>query len=145
MKSKLTHANKVWCGIAAIATAQIVAQFSEAGVSSEHSRPPASPFTEFDAPLAGTAAGLGTYPLANNDEGSVVGYYIDANSVFYVFLRQPDGKLITLDAPGAGHTLGSFQGTDPNAINDVGAITGNVEDSTGLYHGFIRRPDGAYV
>ena len=81
MKTKLTYASKVWCGIAAIAAAQIVTPASEAGVSSDHSRPPASPFTEFDAPLAGKAAGLGTYPLANNSEGSVVGYYIDANSV----------------------------------------------------------------
>src|SRR5271156_273378 len=113
MKAKVTNASRVWCGIGAIAAAQIVAQTSEAGISADHCpRPPASPFTEFDAPLAGTAAGLGTYPLANNSEGSVVGYYIDANSVFYGFLRQPDGKLITFDAPGAGHTPGTFEGTD---------------------------------
>jgi hypothetical protein len=71
-------------------------------------------------------------------------YYIDANSVFYGFLRTPDGKLTTLKAPSSGTTVGSFQGTDANAINDFGEITGNVEDDNDLYHGFLYRPDGHY-
>lgn len=103
-----------------------------------------SRYIEFVAKKGGTTAGLGTFPLANNAEGAVVGYYIDPDSVLYGFLRTPDGTITTLKAPGSGTTKGSFQGTDANAINDAGVITGNVEDDSNLYHGFVRWPDGHY-
>jgi hypothetical protein len=99
---------------------------------------------EFDPPGTHAAAGYGSQALANNDEGAVIGYYVDANAVYHGFLRAKDGKIITLDAPGAGSAVGQGQGTVPYSINDVGVIAGNVEDANDLYHGFVRRPDGKY-
>jgi hypothetical protein len=49
----------------------------------------------FDAPNAGAASVpecapfCGTQPLANNDEGAIVGTYTDANVVPHGFLRTP--------------------------------------------------------
>jgi len=99
---------------------------------------------EFDPPGTYKAPGYGSLALANNDEGAVIGYYVDANVVYHGFLRAPNGKIITLDAPGAGSSVGQSQGTVPYSINDLGAIAGNVEDGNDLYHGFVRLPDGKY-
>lgn len=99
---------------------------------------------EFDAPLAGTAPGLGTQPLANSDLGVVVGGYEDANTVFHGFLRIPDGHLTSFDAPKAGSVAGANQGTVAYSINDLGVIAGAVVDSNTLAHGFVRFPGGSY-
>src|SRR5271167_1118915 len=55
------------------------------------------------------------------------------------------GRIITFDAPGADTTAGSFNGTSPNSINDLGAITGNYWDANGFSHGFLRSPDGNFT
>jgi hypothetical protein len=54
-------------------------------------------------------------------------------------------RIITLDAPGADLTPGDYNGTFPSAVNIEGAVTGYYEDSTFVYHGFIRTPKGDYV
>lgn len=105
---------------------------------------PGPKLVEFDAPNAGTAPGLGTQPLANNSECAIVGYYQDANEVFHGFLRKPDGKIIALDAPGAGSVASSGQGTAAYSINDLGVIAGLVQDANNTVHGFVRYPDGGY-
>src|SRR5208283_2740913 len=51
------------------------------------------------------------------------------------------GKIIEFDAPGAGP--GPGQGTQANDINPERAITGWYIDASGVYHGFLRSPDGA--
>jgi hypothetical protein len=57
------------------------------------------------------------------------------------FLRSPVGdKLITFDAPGAGKTAGSGQGTFPDSINKAGAITGHYIDSNNVNHSLLRTP-----
>ena len=97
----------------------------------------------FDAPGAGTAAGSGFGTLATsiNDGGTLTGRYIDANNVNHGFLRSPVGdKLITFDAPGAGKTAGSGQGTFPDSINKAGAITGHYIDSNNVNHSLLRIP-----
>src|SRR4029077_14849421 len=47
--------------------------------------------TTFDAPLAGTAAGQGTFPSGINDSGAITGFVRDANVARHGFLRAPDG------------------------------------------------------
>lgn len=42
----------------------------------------------FDAPGAGTTAGLGTFTQQNINSGEIVGYYIDANGVAHGFHSQ---------------------------------------------------------
>src|ERR1022692_423721 len=103
--------------------------------------------TEFDAPGAATVsspacanAGCGTTAFANNAEGVVVGFYTDTNVVPHAFLRTPNGQYISFDAPGAGLGAGLDQGTVAYSINDLGVIAGQFEDSSYVYHGFVRFP-----
>ena len=39
-----------------------------------------------------------------NDLGAITGYYLDANNVYHGFVRSPEGKFTTFDAPGADLT-----------------------------------------
>src|ERR1700747_2548626 len=57
----------------------------------------------FDAPGADTKPGdlNGTYPGGINNGGVITGSYQDANNAFHGFLRSPDGKFTTFEAPGA--------------------------------------------
>jgi hypothetical protein len=79
----------------------------------------------FDAPNAGTAPKLGTFPGDINDLGQVIGYSIDEGGFFHGFVRYPEGRVKTIDAPGAGTVPGSGQGTIALAINDEGTIVGS--------------------
>src|SRR5271167_1569050 len=106
----------------------------------------------FDAPGAGTGAGQGTgcfdysdCSVLLNNFGAITGYYLDANNVYHGFLRSPEGKFATFDAPGADTNANDFNGTLPNGINDAGAITGEYLDASGGNHGFLRSPEGAFT
>jgi hypothetical protein len=101
----------------------------------------------FDAPGADTNPGdfNGTYPSSINAFGVVAGSYQSADTVFHGFLRSRDGKFITFQAPGADTTAGSFNGTSPTSINDLGVITGSYNDANGFSHGFLRSPDGKFT
>ncbi len=106
----------------------------------------------FDAPGAGTMAGQGTGCFAVtdcsvliNNFGAITGYYLDANNVFHGFVRSPDGKFTSFEAPDADTTPDDFNGTVPNAINDAGAITGAYYDVNSVGHGFLRSPDGTFT
>ena len=118
-------------------------------------RAPNGIFTTFEAPGAGSenvtgfqctesgCLGQGTYAIAINSEGAVTGFYADSRDVLHGFLRTPDGKFTTFDAPGAG--TGAGQGTSPEwngSINAAGAISGDYTDANGLGHSFVRAPDG---
>ena len=59
-------------------------------------------------------------------------------------------RIITFDAPGAGATAGSFEGTACYSdcsvlINNFGAITGTYEDANNVFHGFVRSPEGKFT
>ena len=106
----------------------------------------------FDVPGAGTGTYQGTgcpgCDLGLNQWGAIAGIYSDANSVNHGFLRSPDGKFTTFDAPGAG--TGSYEGTGcfsdcPVSLNDWGAITGIYIDIAFVYHGYLRSPEGKIV
>jgi hypothetical protein len=101
----------------------------------------------FDAPGADTTTGSfnGTFASGMNIRGAVTGSYVDANNVNHGFLRSPGGSFTTFEAPGADTTPGSFNGTVPNSINDLGAITGEYFDATGFSHGFLRSPEGKFI
>lgn len=99
----------------------------------------------FDAPGADTKPGdnNGTYSSGINALGAVTGSYQDANNVFHGFLRSPDGKFRTFEAPGADTS--AYNGTSPSAINDLGVITGSYYDASSFGHGFLRSPDGKFT
>ena len=105
----------------------------------------------FDAPGAATTvspicgAYCGTFAYANNDEGTVVGYYTDQYVVPHAFLRTPDGHFLSFEAPGAGLGHSLNEGTAAYSINGFGVIVGQYEDASFLYHAFIRYPDGRFT
>jgi hypothetical protein len=105
----------------------------------------------FNAPDAGTvsspacAPDCGTLAYAVNDRGEIVGWYTDTNIVPHGFLRSRDGRITSFEAPGAGLGYGLDQGTVATSINDWGAIAGQFQDSSYVFHGFVRYPDGAFT
>lgn len=101
----------------------------------------------FDAPGADLTPGdfNGTYPGGINAWGAITGTYQSADTVLHGFVRSPGGKFTTFEAPGADTTPGSFNGTAPNSINDLGAITGAYYDANGSGHGFVRSPQGKFI
>lgn len=117
------------------------------------------------APGQGTGCFGCTFAI--NERGAIVGTYLDANNVYHGFIRSPQGEYTTINAPpscadteitgsywdanyvqhGFVRTPeGSFvtidpsgsMGTQPESINDLGAITGYYVDANGVYHAFIR-------
>jgi len=106
-------------------------------------RSPQGKFTSFDVPKVG---GSGTFPIAINLEGAVVGFYGDSNGSLHAFLRSPEGKLTTWIGPGACTTDGSQGcfGSGASNINAFGIVTGGFENNGGnfVHHDFIRTPDG---
>jgi hypothetical protein len=60
--------------------------------------------------------------------------------VFHGYVRSPDGKFVTFDAPRADLTANDFNGTFPVSINDWGVVTGYYIDQNNVVHGFVRFP-----
>jgi hypothetical protein len=107
-------------------------------------------------PGAGTSAGLGTQGPGINPQGAVTGVFSDSKNVMHGFLRTPDGRITTFEAPGAGDEtvvgvaptpigVGGGQGTYAIAIDSAGAITGFYADGSNVVHGFLRTPDGKFT
>ena len=109
---------------------------------------PSSKIITFNVPQAGKGFFQGTYPLDENSNGAITGYYEDTKNVNHGFLRTPDGTIITFDAPGAGKVPNQApfpQGTSPQGINVNMAITGFYADANNLSHGFLRAANGAFT
>ena len=106
---------------------------------------------KFDAPGAGTAAGLGTFPSGINSAGAITGFIRDANAARHGFMRAPDGTFTIFDDPAAGTcstscgTVGNGQGTRAYAINQAGTITGFFTDNSARCHGYVRAADGTFT
>jgi len=101
---------------------------------------PDGSITTFDAPLAGTGAGQGTYGESINRGGASTGYYVDENNVDHGFLLSPEGSIITINVRRAG--TGAGQGTVAEGNNAEGAIVGQYYDANSVMHGFLRATDG---
>lgn len=98
-------------------------------------------FITFEAPGAGTTPfmGQGTIAWGNDAQGEITGWYIDASNVFHGYLRAPNGRFTTIDAPGAG-TGGYFQGTAVYTLDANGEMFGVYFDENYVLHGFVRTP-----
>jgi hypothetical protein len=110
----------------------------------------------YNVPGAGTGAWQGIQAPGINPAGAITGFYSDSKNVYHGFLRAPDGKITTFDAPGAGNnTVPGFyatpagvlggQGTYGISINPAGAISGAYIDKENVMHGFLRSPDGRFT
>jgi uncharacterized membrane protein len=103
-------------------------------------RSPVGEITRFDPPGESALYGLGCYNDCNvglNDSGVITSSYLDANNVYHGFLRSPDGRFTSFQAPGADTTPNDFNGTFPYSINDQGVITGYYVDAKNVSHGFL--------
>jgi hypothetical protein len=70
-----------------------------------------------------------TLPNGINDQGWIVGQYVDANG-FHGFLFRPPNVFVPFDYPGA-------ISTSLNGINNFGHITGSYIDADENQHGFL--------
>lgn len=102
---------------------------------------PNDPFSPPDTWINTSAPG--TYAAAIDAMGAVTGYYVDANYVARGFLRAPDGKFTSFEAPYAGSEPGQGQGTFATNMNLQGTIAGYYVDANNGSHGFVRTRDGA--
>jgi hypothetical protein len=93
--------------------------------------------TSYDAPHA-----VGTVGFAINPAGAIAGSYGDKSGAEHGFVRDPDGKITEFNAPHAGKGSGQGTGTIGLGINSMGVIAGQYVDKDGVYHGFVRDPDG---
>jgi len=89
------------------------------------------------------AGSLLTEALDINNQGAIVGEYVDATGLTHGFLRAPDGTITSIDAPGAG--TAPPQGSYSWSINTDGAIAGQYTDPNGVFHGYVRAADGTFT
>jgi len=104
-------------------------------------RTPGGIITRIDAPGAGTGSGEGTFSVAINWEGEIVGGFIPPGGSFgnvQGFVRDTHGT-ITDFAPPQGRT--SVQSL---AMNGWGEIVGTCWYQSGEDYAFSRAPDGTY-
>lgn len=96
--------------------------------------------TIFSAPNAGTGANQGTYALGITSNGTVGGYYVDANNVNHGFIRNLVGDLTVFNIPQAG--TGPGQGTLIEAMNSNGDATGWYWTADQMMHPYLRTAKG---
>ena len=68
-----------------------------------------------------------------NNRGQMVGVYVDGDGNYRGFLRDRNGHVTTIDAPGAAQQAG---GTQLSSVNEHGQIVGAVFDAQGSSRGF---------
>jgi hypothetical protein len=76
-----------------------------------------------------------------NKHNSVLGFFVDPNSVVWGLIRAHNKRIVFQD-PQASVTYGN--GTQPEAINNAGAVTGLYADAQSNVHGFYRSPTGQF-
>jgi hypothetical protein len=95
--------------------------------------------TPFDVPASN---GYGTVVADLAPDGTIVGFYFDANLIAHGFLRSPQGEFTTFDAPGAGTKAKDSNGTFALGINLLGVVVGYYNDDNLVSHCFVRSADG---
>jgi hypothetical protein len=104
-----------------------------------------------DVPGAGTSGGtehhgnvVGTLPLSINAAEEITGIYTDASHVGHAFVRAADGTMTyPIDAPGVATTGPVFiPASFAASINTAGDIAGTYNDTSGVFHVFVRAADG---
>jgi uncharacterized membrane protein len=116
-------------------------------------RSPDGQFTTFDGPGAcdtGTSAGCyGSAAFAVNIFSVAAGAYEDnsGNFVHHGLVRDPRGRLVSFEAPGAGTAANQGTGCPGCAfgLNASGAIAGTYTDANNVSHGFLRSPNGTFL
>jgi hypothetical protein len=96
-------------------------------------------FTSFEVPGAPSflpSAAPQGFNVSINEEGAIAGYYRD-NGNPHGFMRDEDGNVTVISAPGASATAAV-------SINAEGAIAGWDADTTGV-HGFVRDERGNFT
>jgi hypothetical protein len=107
-------------------------------------REPSGKVTLFDPP-GSQETDIPLYSI--NDFGVITGDYWTCNAdlsscAVHGFVRTPDGKYKSFDAPGASTDGLDGGGTFPQGINDLGEVSGYYADANFVFHGFVRSPDG---
>jgi hypothetical protein len=107
-------------------------------------------YVAFDVDGAGSDAysGQGSFPQGINDLGEVVGYYVDTNDVGHGFVRNAEGIITVFDVPTKCTTSTppadcAYEGTYPDSVNNLGAVTGAYYGEDGNSHGFVRNANGS--
>jgi hypothetical protein len=98
--------------------------------------------TSFDLPTPctgtssppGDCAFEGTFPASVNVLGAVVGTYYGEDGSPHGFLREANGTIKQVDAPGADNF------TDIQVINDFGQMAGFVSDANLVNRGLLVKP-----
>ncbi|HWA92271.1 MAG TPA: hypothetical protein VG889_19690 [Rhizomicrobium sp.] len=89
------------------------------------------------------AGALDTIPYLINAKGWVVGFSDEESGAMHGFIRKPNGRIVVVDAPGAG--TGPGQGTIVGDINSDGVAVGNYVDADGVSHGFLCTKTGEII
>lgn len=93
--------------------------------------PTSQSYSFFDVP---GAPQYSTFANGINDQGQVVGVFIDTSGAVHGFLKE-DETYTTIDVPGA-------TGTFAYGFNNSGTIVGAWANLSGFYEGFVRKSDG---
>jgi MYXO-CTERM domain-containing protein len=97
----------------------------------------AAVFSNNTVQTLGTLGGANSYGNGINDSGRVVGKSDTASGFQHGFVTDAGGKLVDIGPLGGGY------GSDANAINNLGAVTGYVDiDGNGDYRAYVYK-DGA--
>lgn len=121
--------------------------YFEGAVAYSFLRSASGTITTFGVPGAGGDGLNGTRANSINNANVITGSWsfnsINVTVPNHGFVRGPQGAIASFRAPAAGS--GSYQGTQPYAINDTGAITGSYIDAKGALHGFVRTAEGIFI
>jgi hypothetical protein len=96
-------------------------------------------FATYDLP--GLSPGSTTAIVGNNERGDFCGFYLDSSNfaILNSFIVNKNGQVTKFSlSPVTGFT-------EAIAMNNQGAVVGTYEDSSSVFHGFIRQPDGTVV
>ena len=81
---------------------------------------------------------INTFFAFASDKGVIAGSYVDAGHASHGFVRTPQGKFKTFDAPNGDPDIAV------TGINNAGDVTGYFGDN-GSVDGFIRTADGTFT